>query len=374
MDIITIYDLAKDNYMCKPVFLPNLIKSQQVFFDGGQLVNKKEIVLEITFPSDEIEEEVNRNHVSVMSDLKLLFFVAEKVRVSKHTESIKKLGSLFFEKGFYDEAIDQFSLALEINPKTENSYYYLGLCYFKKAEYRTALEKFLLAAVQTPEYADLHFFLARTHWKLQHYKQSFTEFERAIELNESYDVAYYLFGLYLLKSVQHATKHPDLSPPILRIKKASKNLHIAAKLSSRYSKKYLMSGFENLEIRHQLNQAVEDFEKAYPETGQTILEPFVDNEFYLKYMFSDLQKDENTLEAYIKNLELSASRHPDYADIRRNLGIAYLLKAWQFFTKATEEFRHAVKINPGYDKAKKNLKLLESEIRGILLLLRAILK
>ena len=66
--------------------------------------------------------------------------------------------------------------------------------------------------------------------------------------------------------------------------------------------------------------------------------------------------------------------NPDYADVRNNLGIAHLIQCRNLFLKALDEFRGALKINPDFKKAEKNLKLAENDGKGFLILLRAILK
>jgi hypothetical protein len=56
------------------------------------------------------------------------------------------------------------------------------------------------------------------------------------------------------------------------------------------------------------------------------------------------------------------------------LGIAHLIQCRNLFLRALEEFRVSLRINPGYKRAEKNLKLSENDGKGFLILLRAILK
>ena len=77
---------------------------------------------------------------------------------------------------------------------------------------------------------------------------------------------------------------------------------------------------------------------------------------------------------YTDQLKQTVDKFPKYADLRNNLGIAYLIQCRNLFLNALEQFRYALEINPQYKKAKKNLKLAENDGKGFLILLRAILK
>jgi len=111
-----------------------------------------------------------------------------------------------------------------------------------------------------------------------------------------------------------------------------------------------------------LRQGMEKFDMAF------------DAEFYLKFMYGGKGKDNRFIASYLDELRREIERHPDYADLHNNLGIAYLIMCRNLFLKALEEFREALRINPTYKKAKKNLKLSENDGKGFLILLRAILK
>ena len=183
-----------------------------------------------------------------------------------------------------------------------------------------------------------------------------------------------MLGLYLLESTIVFPKSPTLLPPIERIKQAADNLKMAADLSGVYEKELMEAGFEDLDDKALVPKALEHFKEALEQETVPITHTSINSEFYLKFLFAGLDKDIDALNNYIQTIEHTLSKHFDYADLHQSLGIAYLIKAWHFFAKAIEEFKDAVEINPSYTKAVKSLKLTENEGRGILLLLRAILK
>jgi len=56
------------------------------------------------------------------------------------------------------------------------------------------------------------------------------------------------------------------------------------------------------------------------------------------------------------------------------VGIVHLIQCRNLFLKALNEFDHALEINPAFDKARKNKKLVENDGKEFLILLRAILR
>jgi tetratricopeptide (TPR) repeat protein len=344
-------------------------------FDGGQLIDKRDSIIKDEDVQEEIlRKKVKQFHELILSDLRLLFSLADKVGETNNVDLAIKLGQLFFERGLYDEAIELFSAARKIDAAAKNLEYFLGLCYYEKKDFNTALNYFQQETNRSKDYPDLRLVLAKTYWELKDPVSSFKSLDEAIRLNSSYDMAFFYYGLYLLSSIQTFPKHAELPPPIERIKKATEHLRKAASLSSQVVQDRMQLGFENLQIKNNLEEAVSHFEKAIEQKKHHLSSDLPDNEFYIKFMFAKLETDSESLSYYIDKLEQSVSFNPDFADHRRSLGLAYMVKAWQYFVRAVKELRKTVEINPSFDKAKRNLKLLENEVRGLLLLLRAILK
>ena len=347
-------------------------KASVSVFEEGRLIDKREMQVD-TAVAENVSEEVKQFHELVISDLKMLFYVAKQVRSSKYVPSIKKLGQLFLAKGFFDEAIDLFQLANKIDPRTADCSFELGQAYFKKSEFKTALEQLQLKAEANPEYPDVHLLIGQAFWKLAQFSSAIKSVKTAIRLNKEYDLAYFYLGKFLIESTIHSPKNSELAPPIERIKEAVKNFKMAMSLSTDFNPTAMASGFEKLESREKVEEALAEFDRAFSPITTPEKNMIVDSEFYLKFMFSGLEKDRE-LDHHIKTIEKSVFQHPDYPDLHQSLGLAYLIKGWHYFVKSTEEFRAAVKINPSFASARKKLKLLENDGRGFLILLRAILK
>lgn len=342
-------------------------------FEKGALLDKRANVLteeEATNAADYVRE----LHEIVLADIELMLAAAQKIKSGKDIASTKKVGLLLLEKGFYEEAAEHFEAVVKNDQSDTASYSNLGKAYLNLGDYPKAVECISKAQEISPDYPDLYLLKAKALWKNGQYSASLGAIQKAVDLQPEYHQAYYTRALFLLESVVEAPKDGELLPPIERIKQAADNFKMAADLCEDYNKKLMAVGFELLDERDKLPEALELFKKAQPEVQSKVSVTSINSEFYLKYLFAGLENDSQALNNYINTIENTLSKHSEYADLHHGLGIAYLIKAWHFFAKSIEEFKAAVKINPSYSKAEKNLKLAENEGRGLLLLLRAILK
>ncbi|HPR86473.1 MAG TPA: tetratricopeptide repeat protein [bacterium] len=355
-------------------FDPTAHKAWATVRDGDEVVDTREAAVDAAATPEQAALEVRQFHDLTLSDLDLLFCVTGKVQEGQNPASLARLGTLFLEKGFYDEAIDTFTAILALDPDYENIHYSLGLAWYRQGDDDRALEELRLAARKRPTYPDVHYMLATILRKKGEHQAAAASCQQALALNADYVGAHLLSGLILAESTLLAPSHPDLPPPIERIKESKQHLLYAMDLVSSEQKEHLARGLECLDLRERLEEGLSEIEKAIEPAALNHRSVIADSEFYLKFMFADLERDNRSLESYIKTLEKAIAQHPEYADLHQSIGTAYLLRGWHSFAHAVEAYRQAVHINPDYQKAQKNLKLLENDGRGFLILLRAILK
>ena len=341
-------------------------------FDDGTLLFKQEKNVQKGLSENILSEELDQFHQAIVADVELLFYVAEKVKSTKHAQSRNKMGRLFLEKSFIDEAIEEFRIAIKLEPGKPRHYFDLGKAFYMKGVYPEAIKWLKIAAEHGPVYADIRFLLGHAFWMNHDFYDAVFELRKAVELNENYHQALFSLGMVLIDSAESALKDKRFPSPIERISQANQYIQRATQLSDEYNKEHVDSGVALLKEK-QLKEALQELKAANPSIGVKVSRTS-ESEFFLKFMFGGLGKDEQMIDDYIANLLLAQKDHPDYADLHNNLGVAYLIKARNMFLRAIDEFREAIKINPYYEKAKKNLRLAENDGRGLLILLRAILK
>lgn len=342
-------------------------------FENGRVLTSKSLMINDATEIQDLKATVNRLHRDMSVEIELLFFISEKVRTIKHAISNNKLGLVFLKKNLYDEAIKEFKNALEIDPNFAEVYNNLGLAYLKKNMLQQARDVFSEATKKNSEYADFHNNLGLTYFLLNNFEETIVELEKALTINPEYiDAQYNLCALYL-KSIVEDVQETSFPSKIERLNKVKELLdNIICENNFKYNSKQLNTVLRLLE-ENNYAEAMKNLESAHQDVNFGS-EPDFENEFYLNFMFGGKGKDDNYIFEYSKKLNDTINQFPDFPDLRNHLGIAYLIQCRNLFLSALEEFRHALKLNPNYKKAEKNLKLAENDGKGFLILLRAILK
>ena len=91
-------------------------------------------------------------------------------------------------------------------------------------------------------------------------------------------------------------------------------------------------------------------------------------------MYGGRKLNKDIIKKFEERLTTAIEKNADFADLWNNLGIVHLIQCRNLFLQALNEFDRALEINPSFDKALKNKKLVENDGKEFLILLRAILK
>ena len=76
-----------------------------------------------------------------------------KTTITNCSENITSLekGNIFYASEEYDKAIEEYTKAIEINPKDDKAYYNMGHAYEEKHEYDLAVEAYKRAKEINPQ-------------------------------------------------------------------------------------------------------------------------------------------------------------------------------------------------------------------------------
>ncbi len=342
-------------------------------FDDGKVTVSKGVELSNEIGISDIKLEVNKLHQSMISDIELLFYISDKVKMIEHAVSNNKLGMVFLSKNMVDEAISEFKRALEIDPEMVEAYNNLGRAYLKEKLYQEAIDVFNTGIEYNSDYADIHNNLGYAYLNKEKYSEAISELQKAIELNSDYVVAMFNLCLVFLKTiVEGIEENENLPNKVIRLEKIKSLLTEIKEKKQFFKPENIDTILKHLDDEN-IDEAVNALEIAESDRSDIVGYDF-ENEFYLKFMFGGKGKDDEFIMQYTKQLKDVIQKNPDYADLRNSLGIVYLIQCRNLFLNALEEFRQALKINPDFKKAEKNLKLAENDGKGFLILLRAILK
>jgi tetratricopeptide (TPR) repeat protein len=341
----------------------------KVFLDG-EVIHSKSLAAE-GLTEAEVEARMAELHQELITEMEVLYYIYEKVKTVEHSQSANKLGLLFLQKRLFKEAKEQFSTAIKLDSSNPDYYANLGRAYLTAKEFDQAIEILQKGSSLGPYFADIQHYLGVAQLYKDNFRGAVVHLDKAIELNDEYTGANYHLAIAFLglSLTDYGASAEEVEA---NRAKARELLDTMAKNGDDYH----LSNFnrvKDLFFENKFEEALEAFKESDP---ADLLSQFmnIEHEFYLKFMYGGKGKDDDFIANYIGKLTSLLDENPDYADAHNNLGVAHLIQCRNLFLKALDEFRAALKINPKYERAEKNLKLAENDGKGFLILLRAILK
>ena len=348
-------------------------------FEQGKLISTHNLEFERrrTFSEDSLEKRI-RNIVSslhneTMDEIELMFQIRDKVKKLKHSPSNIKLGLIFLQNNLLEDAIEQFELALSIDPDSGEALNKLGLAYIKLGQNNTAMNYFKTALEKGYNYADVYHHLGLALLNEKQHSNALINFQESIRINPKYYLAQYNLAIAYLESILHDESETLLPPPSIRLERAHKLLE---KLNSDFT-----PGFEKInnkvvealsknDLTSAINILVTNRDKVFPPE----IDSLIGMDFYLKFMYGGRKLNTELIQKFEDRLNQAIEKNKHYADLWNSLGIVHLIQCRNLFLQALSEFDKALDLNPSFDKALKNKKLVENDGKEFLILLRAILK
>ena len=105
---------------------------------------------------------------------------------SKNSDELVNEGIELSKKGYYDEALDAFLKATELNPKNPNAFYGLGGIYNYQNKHKEAEKTFKTVIKLDPTHFNARYSLGFTYEKLGKPEQAKKEFERYHNLKKRF--------------------------------------------------------------------------------------------------------------------------------------------------------------------------------------------
>jgi len=364
--IQTASNFSKGVARCEVFEEGRLITSQAVDFERRKKKNEESL-------ENRIRKTVSSLHQDTVSEIDLMFMIAEKVKKLRHAPSNIKLGLIFLSNNLIKDAIEQFETALSMDPDSAAALNNLGLAYVRLGQYAKAIKYLSQALGKGNPYADIYNNLGLAYLReKQHYK-ALKNFQEALRINPGYMNAHFNMVIVYLESTLTDKSDKLLPPPSIRLERARQQLK---KLEAMENKVFMniypkiVSALEHSEVEKAIQMMESHREKIFPQEVLSL----IGMDFYLKFMYGGKGLNNDMIGRFEQSLYQAIDRHPDYADLWNNLGIVHLIQCRNLFLQALNEFDRALEINPAFEKARKNKKLVENDGKEFLILLRAILR
>jgi tetratricopeptide (TPR) repeat protein len=239
------------------------------------------------------------------------------------------LGTDFAAKGRFDEAIESFHQAIQINPNSAVTLYNLGLALADKGRSDEAIENFRHAIQINPDYRDALDDLGVALAAKGRFDEAIENFRQAIQINPNSSDALYNLGGALLHQGQ--------------LDEAIGNFRQAIRIKPNFSEALNDLGIA-LAAKGRFDEAIEDFRQA----------------IRINPNFSDALNNlggvllhQGQFDEAIGNFRQAIQINPNFSEALDNLGIA--LAARGRFDEAIKSYRQAIQINPNFSEALNNL-------------------
>jgi len=165
-----------------------------------------------------------------------------------------------YEKGNYQDAIDNYTRAIESHPADAFLYNNRGLAYFKVKEYKKSIPDYSKAMELKPDYTMAYSNRGLAYFKIRSFDEAISDYTKAIELDSKYEDAYYNQGLAYNRFVHYYSK-PFTDDAIGKFDKAVTNFSKVLELDLDYVLAYAGKG--NAYYRYgEWDKATEYYNKA----------------------------------------------------------------------------------------------------------------
>jgi tetratricopeptide (TPR) repeat protein len=338
-------------------------------FNSGKLINTRTFSLPPGLENGAVIDKVSEIHESCLADINALLGLVERMRELEKPDLIEKLGATLRARELYDEGCELLIFAVQKFPDNPGLHYALGKIYLGKKQYEEAREELSQAVILAPSFPDYRNILGITFLKLKKPVAAIDEFRKAVEINIYYDEAYFNLGLgYILNGI--VKEDFNLAKNLLS------NCQEAFQKASLFNPAFVTENCEK--GMEQLSAG--NLEQAYEILGQVghdAVSHFADEkllEMYMRCIHGQNGLTETGIKEYVDELRELLKSNPGHADLHNELGMAYTIMSKFLNNKAMEHFQEALRLNPNFAKASRNLKLSQNDLKGFEVLLEAIIR
>ncbi|MBI3814243.1 MAG: tetratricopeptide repeat protein [Nitrospinae bacterium] len=250
-------------------------------------------------------------------------------------------GLAYDDSGNYQEAIEDYSTAIGIDPKFVIAYNNRGAAYIKIGNHQKAVNDFNMAIRinQNPKYAEAYISRGFAYSSLGNHQEAIKDYTTAISMDSKHAKAYNNRG--------------NTYVSLGNYQEALKDYNMAITLDLWYAEAYYNRGDAYINLgKHQ--EALKDCSMAIS------LNPKLSLAYYNR---GNIYISSGKHQEAIKDYNIVISLDPQYVKAYNNRGIAYInLGKHQ---EAIESFNMAIKLDPKYAQAYYNLGMLYSELGDV---------
>jgi tetratricopeptide (TPR) repeat protein len=143
---------------------------------------------------------------------------ANRSKTAKNVENFFISGNAFYDQGKYQEAIEDFNKALELDPKFAKAYNNRGNAFHVQGKYQEAIEDYNKALELDTKFAKAYYNRGAAFYDQGKYQEAIEDCNKALELDTKNAATYNNLKILLSNSVFQGNraaprKHDELDKP-----------------------------------------------------------------------------------------------------------------------------------------------------------------
>ncbi len=315
---------------------------------------------------------VDQFHQSIIEEIDCLFEMSERIFEEDIATAHEKIGQVFLHTHIFDKAERHFQRAIELEPERYSSYVYLGRCYLLQKRYHQAHETVFEVIQKKIQYPDLYNTMGLILMARGKHRQAMHFFNEAIKHNAGYIEAYFNLTeatLLHIKELIAARNQEEFKKSVRFLRVILKKINDLGDAEDRLQSQAINKFLSKPAFGKALAQVNEYREATFIRQPPPEIAGY---KFYLRLLYSEEEMSTESLETYEKKISEALQKNPSYPDLWQYLALIHLMQCRHYFLKGLDNFRDATRINPHYDKAVKNLRLVENDGREFLALIKTI--
>lgn len=324
-------------------------------------------------PEGRLRRVVDTFHQSIIEEIDCLFEMSDRIFSEDSISAHEKIGQVFLYMHIFDKAERHFKKTLEMDPDRHSCYVHLGRCYYRQKRYKQATDVLTDLLNRNAPFPDLHNLMGQIMLEKRSYRKALQSFKQALKLNPAYIEAYFNLSEAILSRITRLTgadRREDL-------RKSIEFLQIILKKIDHYG---------DADDRQTCAQIIKTLNSEGPKKALVLMHEYREDNFIrrippeiigyrfsLRLLYSEEAMSTELLNTFEEKLSAALEKNPSYPDLWHYLGLIHLMQCRHFFLKGLDNFKDATQINPNFDKALKNLRLVENDGREFLSLIKTII-
>ena len=156
-------------------------------------------------------------------------------------------GNVYFEKSNYEKAIENYNMAIILNPNFSEAYFSRGLSYYNLKNFTKSARDYTKSMELDPNNPVIYNNRGDAYYRKQEFDKSIKDYDKALTLNPRYLKAYYNRGLAYACKQNYETAIEDFNKVV--------------ELNPNFSEAYHVRGLA-YDYMNQLDKALEDYDKS----------------------------------------------------------------------------------------------------------------